>query len=211
MTSIYGDAIHTNHSAKSLRRAQNARAYAKTHCRRTRTNTLHVFTPLPAGLVVLAATPLPETSSLFHQALEDPGAIDESDLPQWDAWPPYNYTPPPDTSAESRFTKNLEEVMHGRRLRLEREVHTERARRYNAGKAARAALANEIQEDLRALIGNWITLQEVIVSLPANTCERHRVMAASLLQWQARAAHALHREGELWRVGSNPYQNVDIQ
>jgi hypothetical protein len=202
-------------SAKSLRRAQNARAYAKTHCRRTRThapttNIPHcVFASLPASLVVLAATPLPNTF-LFHQALEDPDAIDESDLPQWDAWPPYPYNPPSDTPAESRFTKSLEEVMHGRNLRLEREARAQRASRFNAGETAPTVLINEIREILETLVRNWIALQDVVVSLPVNTCERHRVMAALLLHWQARTAHVLHGEGQLLRVGLNPYENLDV-
>ncbi|KAH7905409.1 hypothetical protein BJ138DRAFT_976790, partial [Hygrophoropsis aurantiaca] len=67
----------------------------------------------------LARAPYPDTR-LFHEALCSADAVDESDLSQWDADPPYGYPAPPNTPAEARFTANLADVMHGRRLRQER-------------------------------------------------------------------------------------------
>ncbi|OAX32296.1 hypothetical protein K503DRAFT_670867, partial [Rhizopogon vinicolor AM-OR11-026] len=69
---------------------------------------------------IFATQPLPN-SYLFHQSLTDSDLVDESDLSQWDNPPPYHSPPLKDTPDEVRFTQNLLDVVHGRRLRLERE------------------------------------------------------------------------------------------
>jgi len=82
-------------------------------------------------MVALALLPLPEESDLFKEALASTNNLDELDLGQWDHDPPYFVTPgAQDTPSEVRWTRLLEEVMHGRRLRQQREVDEERQKYY---------------------------------------------------------------------------------
>ncbi|KAH7905364.1 hypothetical protein BJ138DRAFT_983402, partial [Hygrophoropsis aurantiaca] len=111
-------------------KAQNACTYAKKQGRKY-PSVLPTLSPsttpseplpcFPATLLNLARAPHPNTY-LFHEALQSAEAVDESDLSQWDVNPPYLFSPPLDTPAEARFTANLADVMHGRRLRQERNA-----------------------------------------------------------------------------------------
>ncbi|KIJ20749.1 hypothetical protein PAXINDRAFT_66540, partial [Paxillus involutus ATCC 200175] len=71
--------------------------------------------------VKLATTPFPDTF-LFHEVLCSADALDETDLPLWDTDPPYLQPQPVDSEEEARFTRNLIDIMSGRRMRLEKEV-----------------------------------------------------------------------------------------
>ncbi|KAG1729201.1 uncharacterized protein EDB91DRAFT_1085813 [Suillus paluster] len=160
--------------------------------------------PLPSSILTLANLPLPN-SFLFHQALRGSHLIDESDLPQWDKPPPYTSTPPPDTPAEAQFTRNLVDVMHGRRLRLEREGVVVRGRKFEIGEigAGRGAL----REVERRLLDEWEWGKEFVKS--GDICERHRIMAECWRQWQARRIFRYRQEADSLDAGRNPYLCVD--
>ncbi|KAI6113998.1 hypothetical protein F5141DRAFT_973070, partial [Pisolithus sp. B1] len=72
---------------------------------------------LPLSLISLAVTPLP-TSNLFHEASCSADALDESDLCIWEQEPPYEYPETIMTAHEVQYTKNMADVMLGRRWRL---------------------------------------------------------------------------------------------
>ncbi|KAG0701324.1 hypothetical protein DFH29DRAFT_927287 [Suillus ampliporus] len=218
---------------KAARQAQNARAYVKHHRRRGTTKSVESEsvlasapqpspslsprlkpkpTPpkapkksntLPSTILALATLPLPN-SFLFHQALSGSPLIDESDLPQWDKPPPYDSPPPPDTPDEAQFTRNLVDVMHGRRLRMEREACARRAVMFERGEIR--ALREVVREGEERVMGEW-GLDKVGVGGDGcvGVCERHRVMAECYRQWQARRMVKYRREAELLAARQNPY------
>ena len=70
--------------------------------------------------------PLP-TSNRFYEASHSADALDESDLYLWEQQPPYDYPEPSITANEAHYTKNLVDVLFGRRWRLAKVVRDERA------------------------------------------------------------------------------------
>ena len=189
---------------KTTRRLQNAHAYAKRHGRRgAHTPSNDYPDTLPTTLVIFATRPLPD-SYLFHESLAGSDFIDESDLSQWDNPPPYHSPPPQDTPDEVRFTQNLLDVVHGCRLRLERESYARRAAIYKAGGIAQAQKA--VQEARKGVIQvcHWDELHTAYVS-NLQPCMRHKVMAECYLQWQARTLLNYLCEEHVLTAGKNPY------
>jgi hypothetical protein len=90
---------------------------------------LDLSLPLSSALVKLATTPFPDTF-LFREVLRSADALDETDLPLWDTDPPYQQPQPVDSEEEAQFTRNLIDVMSGRRMRLEKEAKRCRTARY---------------------------------------------------------------------------------
>ena len=51
--------------------------------------------------------------------------MDETGLDAWDIGPPYATGPPSNSLHEIAHTERMKEVVHGRRIRLQREQETE--------------------------------------------------------------------------------------
>jgi hypothetical protein len=145
-------------------------------------------------------TDLPDTY-LFQQASQSADNLDESDLAQWDVDPPYHVPHPLNTPAETRWTQNLVQVVHGRCSRMEKEELCERAMKHRAGKVE--DLCAELRENLILLMRQWITLCDHISGM--EDCDRHCVMAQCLLQWRARRIHRYHSEVQTMMIGLSPY------
>lgn len=140
---------------------------------------------LPDYLVELALLPLPD-SRLFREALQSADYLDETELPQWDQEPPY--PPSPYTADYANFTKNLVDVMNGRRLRMERLRNAERAARCKTLKEWRG----EIEGDLRTAFGDWERMVKLMEAYGEEGDSRASTMAQNLLQWRARYVYTLY-------------------
>ncbi|KAH7903391.1 hypothetical protein BJ138DRAFT_1168197 [Hygrophoropsis aurantiaca] len=202
---------------KATRKVQNACTYAK-RCGRqyasqpsspsatpqhTASEAASVSLPcFPSTLIALARAPYPDTH-LFHEALRSADAVDESDLSQWDADPPYHYPVPLDTPAEARFTANIVDVMHGRRLRQERCARMDRAKVW--GEEGKAQLCAILKDEIIKQFAQWEALEAKINELDKSVCERHMVMARHLLQWKARALYCRRQEFSFIQMNIDPY------
>lgn len=158
---------------------------------------------LPQHLLELAQKPLP-TSDLFHSAACSPDALDESDLPSWDHPPPYKSLPPPATIEEDRFTRNLDDVMHGRWLR-ESKVK-EKARMESRMRGDWETLRKSLQEELEEGLGDWTELDDLVSCFEG--CDRHLTMARNSLQWLARCVHSLNIEWQAALQGMASYADL---
>lgn len=185
------------HSARTSRSIRNQAYYQRTHGRRGASTTelpsldsallplpLSQPTPtaqLPAHLISQALVPLPPSHSfLFQEALASAENLDESDLAQWDADPPYIASEiPSDTPSEIRFTERLVEVMHGRRLRQQRECDMGRNARFIG--RTRDQKARELQQEIFRVLGRWQTLELYLPSYKGGAREVR--MASHLHEW----------------------------
>ncbi|KII90686.1 hypothetical protein PLICRDRAFT_28662 [Plicaturopsis crispa FD-325 SS-3] len=168
-----------------VRREQNHRAYRALHGRKAAPSltTSTVTESISSAIRALAAFPLPTSSSLFNEAARSADALDESDfLTIWDAPPPYTSAPPPDTFRERAYTENLANVMHGRRLRQQREGRQRRMTSLQV--RGRAAVREEVAGMLEDALQSWATLRAGLEAV--SDCERHVQMAELNLRWQAR-------------------------
>lgn len=158
---------------------------------------------LPKRLLELAQKPLP-ISDLFNLSVNDADALDESDLPVWDHPPPYTSLPPPATADEDRFTENIVDVMHGRRLRQSRKKEKERMDRCMRSDVedVRQMLKHLLQADRDA----WVEANVLVESFVG--CERHRLMAENYLQWSARCVHGLSIELQAVLAGMSFYRDL---
>jgi len=207
ITSTVWQLAHSNFSGRAHRQSQNSRAYHKKHGR-------HVSKPLPScdqlksvsvpqlpsSLISLAATSLP-TSNLFYEASRSADALDESDLYIWECDPPYNYPEPDRTADEVRHTKNMVDVMFGRRWRLSKTARDERALRFVDGNAKE--LLVEMVTDLAGRIHRWIAVASKVAEMEEDG--RKRAMADCWLCWQARDILADTGEATVLSSGKNPY------
>jgi hypothetical protein len=173
--------------------AQNRALYRTLHRRQGSSTTqalsqkLHTPTPLPPRLVSQALFPLPDaTAYLFAQALQSPENLDESELGQWDNDLPYLSASSHvlDSQSERRFTDKLVEVMHGRRLRQERERNTQLAALPSSERV------EAIRKELLSARVHWESLDKYLPNYLAG--DRERRMAEHLLHWCARTALRLH-------------------
>lgn len=195
--------IYCCHRGRTIRKAQNARAYVKHHGRRGARTAFQVSEPpnsLTSSLLLLATLPLPD-SYLFHQYYAGSDLIDESDLSQWDKPPPYDHPVPPDSPEEARFTENLVDVMHGRYLRIQREACGHRADMYKAGGTSK--ILTEIREVEKRMVASWEGLCVCVTNLQG--CLRHELMAKCYLQGLARTILGYRREADYLATGENPY------
>jgi hypothetical protein len=120
---------HLIFSAKELLYIQRYNAYWKAHGRQgtsgkgghTQRRRLSHYPHIPEALVSAALQPLPTDSALFKDAARSADLLDETGLDKWDTGPPYATGTPSDTPGERAFTQRLIEVMHGRRLRMQKE------------------------------------------------------------------------------------------
>ncbi|KAJ7439133.1 hypothetical protein FB451DRAFT_1192339 [Mycena latifolia] len=148
--------------------------------------------PLDIKIQEMYNVPLPESHPLFREALTKPGALDESDLHRWKAEPPFvedEDMTDPYSDRYHRFTQNLASVLHGVRLREQRERDVlRRAEFTNNGTAAgMAALCEEVVY----LLSSWERVK-VLDIYDQYHHSREYVMHQHYLQWQARTVYHLY-------------------
>ncbi|KAI5982849.1 hypothetical protein EDD15DRAFT_2376808 [Pisolithus albus] len=184
------------------RHCQNSRVYRKRYGRHASKSSLSDHTKalsvpdLPSSLISLASTPLP-TSTLFHDASRSADALDESDLSIWEQEPPYAYPEPTATVHEVQYTKNLVDVMLGRRWRLSKAVRDGRALQFIDEEFLVGTL-----KDLTGRISRWSSVASRVAGSESG---RNREMAHCWLQWQARDILTDCKEVEMLKNGENPY------
>ena len=157
---------------------------------------------LPPLLVELAARPQP-TSHLFLEALQGTDSLDESELPDWDKDPPYSQPEPSDTPEENRFTKNLMDVMAGRRMKVTNEAKTHHAQHYQVGE--REELIVDVHAMAVSTFRQWVQLKDIIES--CRLC-RHAKMAKSVLQWRAFLVCSYLNKVHWLEMDKNPYDGL---
>lgn len=108
--------------------------------------------------------------------------LDETGLDDWDGGPPYATGQPSDTPHEVQFTERMKEVVHGRRVRLQKEEEV--------------VLQQLSISDLTVLLSVAIDEWEVGHQFLTKYKDGHRelAMAEVWLQWAARRAYDLHSE-----------------
>jgi hypothetical protein len=147
---------------------------------------------LPSELITQALQDLPHTEYLFSEALKSAENLDESDLGRWDVRPPFEPDQlTMDMAHEAKFTENLVKVMHGRRLRQQREKDQMRVTQ-SRGKSVEEiveGLHEEIAESLR----EWHTVTTFLPTYVAGSRELR--MADHYVVWQARKV--VHLQGIL--------------
>jgi hypothetical protein len=108
--------------------------------------------------------------------------LDESGLDEWDGGPPYVTGPPSDTPQEIRFTERLTEVVHGRRVRLQKE----------ADLGWQQLPLSDLKILLDVAVDEWEVGRQFVSEYKDG--HRERVMATLWLQWVARRAYELYTE-----------------
>ncbi|KAJ7776657.1 hypothetical protein DFH07DRAFT_980918, partial [Mycena maculata] len=110
--------------------------------------------PLGAAIVEYSQLPLPD-HPLFHKALSKPGGLDLSDIARWKSEPPFEVDEDPNdlySVAYFSFTQSLGFVLHGIRLREQKERDVQRRIEFEEGKEeAMDGLRNEVS----ALLEGW--------------------------------------------------------
>jgi hypothetical protein len=108
--------------------------------------------------------------------------LDETGLSNWDGGPPYATGPPSDTPREVQFTERMKEVVHGRRVRLQKDEEV----------VWQQLAISDLTVLLYAAIDEW----EVGCRFVTEYEDGHRecAMAEVWLQWVARRAYDLHSE-----------------
>jgi hypothetical protein len=177
-------------SAKELISAQRRAAYKKAHGRQgTSSSKIKPHLAMPSELITEASRELPHGSPLFKDAAKSADLLDETGLDTWDSGPPYPTGPPSDSPREVAYTKRLEEVMHGRRMRMLREQQL----RWSD------IPTKTLCETMNRGIVEWESGRVVV----AEYSDGHRecAMAWIWLQWIAREVHGIHLEVSA-RLGS---------
>ena len=141
------------------------------------------------------------TSHLFHEASRSADALDESELYLWEQEPPYDYLEPATTPLEERFTRNMVDVLLGRRWRLAKAARDERALCFANGEAQ--DILHEIANDLVGRIHRWAKVVSHITGMEDSG--RNRAMAECWLYWQARDILADTEDVKVLKNGGNPY------
>jgi hypothetical protein len=176
------------YSGKARRSLQNRVAYKRKNGRQGAgpSNASDVLCP---SLVALALMPLPDTH-LFHEALCSTDELDEAGLGVWDLEPPYALLSISKWGvAES---EKLVEVMHGRRLRMQREHEKQRDQLYGH---VPSVLKMEIYGDMVAALRRWEAAERVVEGGISESSEgglQAFRMAQHYLQWQARTVYMLY-------------------
>jgi hypothetical protein len=155
----------------------------------------HPITKLLPALVTQALTKLPDSAPLFLEALQSADNLDESDLGCWDSRPPF--VPQrviADERSEARFTERLVEVMHGRRLRQQRERDKMRVME-NHGKYV-AEVVGALHREISQGVQEWQSLSAFIQDY--NAGPRERRMADHYVEWCARKVWHLHSLVEVY-------------
>jgi hypothetical protein len=144
--------------------------------------------------------PLPSTK-LFREALR--GELDETELPPWDILQAYHS--PANTPLVSQnsdtYTTNLIDVMHGRRLRIQKEEATARFKIFQ--EVGHSGLRGKVIEEAQLVLKEWKAIGLVIGKLEEGTC--HHAMAQHLSQWKSRKLCELQKDCEALDLGGDAY------
>jgi hypothetical protein len=137
---------------------------------------------LPKDLVALALQELPIGSIFFQRASKSAKLLDETGLDEWDGGPPYATGQPSEAPRELQFTERMQEVVHGRRIRLQIEEEA----------VWHQLTLSDLITMLYVAIDEW----EIGHRFLAQYDDGHREssMAAVWLQWAARRAYNLQSE-----------------
>jgi len=200
---------------KQLRPAQNRRAYRKRTGRHSSKDGVHTPAPkvihpstlslvpaLSPVLIAHATVPLP-TSPLFSEAAHSADGLDESELPRWEEEPPYMGAESDSTPQEEQFTRNLFDVMLGRRARLAKEARAQRRRCLESGD--RVTFIMELVSTITKRSVRWSDVYEKVGDCLSGG--RKDRMAMCWLQWQARDIYDITHEAAKLEQGGNPYKS----
>jgi hypothetical protein len=123
--------------------------------------------------------------------------LDESDFGRWDVRPPFEPQPwVTDAASEERFTDSVVEVMHGRRLRQQREQ--DRVRVAESWGKATAEIVKGLRKEIADGLVEW---QAVGAFLPGYVAgSRELQMAEHYVMWQAQKV--LHLQNMLDHITS---------
>jgi hypothetical protein len=145
--------------------------------------------PLPIDLIEKALLPLPESATLFQEALRSPDNLDESDLWRWESGPPYVVeSKSTATPSELHYTGRLVEVVHGVRLREQQK--TDIVRRNEYLQRNRTAALKDLSLQVTAMLEEWKRLTLFMQDYAASA--REMTMAEIHLQWQARTIYHIY-------------------
>lgn len=185
--------LNLPYSGKSVRKASRQEHYRREHGRqgsstsRPRPTTLRL-PPLSARLVDMATRSLPCGSRLFQRALNDPESIDDSELKFWNTGPPYAFHDVAEhEGAEHSRMERLVEVMHGWRLRLQRDAdvkHQEEFEMDGQGVMLRW------EAGIIDMLEDYKTTRQILREHSDSVQERR--MAMVFHQWQAREIFHLY-------------------
>jgi hypothetical protein len=114
--------------------------------------------------------------------------LDETGMDDWDGGPPYVTGPPSDTPREVQFTERMKEVVHGRHVRLQKDVEV----------VWQQQSISDLKVLLHGAIGEWEVGRRFLTEYEDG--HRERAMAEVWLQWVARRAYDLHLEISYYRL-----------
>lgn len=183
-------------SGREVRLASRRATYWREHGRRgplasssAQPSILLGVPSLPPELTALALRPLPESAHLFQEALRGPDRVDESDLGVWKNGPPYTINCAETASApELYFTERLVEVVHGVRLREQREMDEVRRLEFSQGNLERAL--GHLAVQVTDMVVQWNRWKLFLDDYSAGP--REMTMAQLYLQWHARTTYHLY-------------------
>ena len=151
------------------------------------------FPSLPARIMSLATLPLP-TTTLFHEALQN--ELDETELSQWDLL--QTYLSPSVSQNSDIYNTNLVDVLHGCRLRIQKDEATARFKIFrNHG------LRGSIVREAQLVLSEWEAVGSALRNLKGGTC--HHTMAHHLLQWKSRKLYVLRKDWDALELGGDVY------
>lgn len=165
-------------SSKALISTQRYVAYWRNHGRQGSSQRNY----LPKDLVALALQELPIHSTFFQDASKSAEMLDETGMDDWDGGPPYVTGPPSGTPREVQFTERMKEVVHGRRVRLQKDEEI----------VWQQLTVSDLTVLLHAAIDEWEVGRLFLTGYEDG--HRERAMAEVWLQWVARRAYNLHSE-----------------
>ena len=170
------------------------------------TTTVSSVPDLLPALIAHATMSLP-TLPLFLEAAQSADALDESDLPQWEEAPPYSYAEPDSTPQEEMFTRNLVDVMLGRRIRLSNEAKAQRRRRFESGNCGQ--IFTELMDNITEQMVRWLAIYDTVGDGLSGA--RNDKMATCWLQWKARDIYYSTQEVLVLEKGGHPYDDSPMQ
>jgi hypothetical protein len=144
----------------------------------------------------LATLPLPATS-LFREALQN--ELDETELSQWDLL--QTCLSPGLSQNSDIYNANLVDVLHGRRLRIQKDEATVRFKIFRNG--GRDGLRGSIVEEAQSVLTQWEAVESALGNLEGGTC--HHTMAHHLLQWKSRKLRVLRKDWDALELGGDAY------
>ncbi|KAJ7815685.1 hypothetical protein B0H14DRAFT_3476053 [Mycena olivaceomarginata] len=131
---------------------------------------------------------LPSNKPLFKEVLRSPDAVDESDLAQWKAEPPFvedEDTMDPYSTAYLSFTKSLAAVLHGVRLREQNAGDVQLCEAvYTKG---RGDVMHQLRQTVTTLWSRWARVEILLSERKYHPYHQSResTMLEHYIQWLA--------------------------